>query len=314
VSTPDAADGATPTQPLRSVLCIGEAIVDLICERHLDGLEQAGAFVPHFGGSVANVALLAARAGARIALAGVVGADQWGHWLRGQLAREGVDVGRTRAIAGAATRVALVTVDGAGEASYTGYGESPGRLAAALGDELDRAVDDCAGLFLSSDTLVAAEDRELTLRARELALAAGRPVVLDPNVRLHRWSSRADAAATTNACVPDAVLVCTNLAEAALLTGEDEPERAALALLKAGARNVAITLGADGAILRGQLRRDVPGVPARVLSTVGAGDVVTATLLARLESSDWYEPALAAGLGDAVAAGARACERWGAVD
>ncbi len=46
------------------------------------------------------------------------------------------------------------------------------------------------------------------------------------------------------------------------MTGEDDPERAALALLKAGARIVVITLGAGGAILRGELRADVPGVPA----------------------------------------------------
>jgi sugar/nucleoside kinase (ribokinase family) len=67
-------------------------------------------------------------------------------------------------------------------------------------------------------------------------------------------------------------------------------------------------------VLRGKLKLDVPGVPARVLSTIGAGDVLTAQLLARLEASGWYEPVIAAGLREAVAASARACERWGAVD
>jgi hypothetical protein len=33
----------------------------LICGRPIDDLTEADAFVPHFGGSVANIAVLAAR-------------------------------------------------------------------------------------------------------------------------------------------------------------------------------------------------------------------------------------------------------------
>ncbi|MGH2842343.1 MAG: hypothetical protein ACRDKL_01975, partial [Solirubrobacteraceae bacterium] len=53
----------------------------MICERHVARLQEADMFVPHFGGAVANVALLAARAGARTSLAGGAGEDPWGHWL-----------------------------------------------------------------------------------------------------------------------------------------------------------------------------------------------------------------------------------------
>jgi fructokinase len=150
--------------------------------------------------------------------------------------------------------------------------------------------------------------------ARDTALALDRPVIFDPNLRLHRWRSRAEAAASANACVPGALLVRANAAEAALMTGEDDPERAAQALVKAGARLVVITLGAGGAILRGELRADAPGVPARVLSTIGAGDAFTGVLLARLALTGFYPAAVAAALRDAVAEGARACERWGALD
>jgi fructokinase len=51
-----------------------------------------------------------------------------------------------------------------------------------------------------------------------------------------------------------------------------------------------------------------------VLSTVGAGDALTGTLLARLALSGFYAPAVAAALGEAVAAAAAACERWGSLD
>jgi fructokinase len=139
-------------------------------------------------------------------------------------------------------------------------------------------------------------------------------VIFDPNVRLHRWPSRAEAAASCNACVSGALLVRANEAEAALMTGEEDAERAALALVKAGARLVVITLGAGGAILRGELRADAPGIPARVASTIGAGDALMGLLLARLAGTGFYPPAVAAALRDAVEAGARACERWGALE
>ena len=68
------------------------------------------------------------------------------------------------------------------------------------------------------------------------------------------------------------------------------------------------------AILRGELRADAAGVSAHVVSTVGAGDVLTGTLLARLAASDFYPSAVAAALPGAVEASARACERWGALE
>jgi sugar/nucleoside kinase (ribokinase family) len=300
--------------PTRGILCLGEALVDLICEQPVTEVGEADVFVPHFGGTVGNVALLAARAGAPVALAGGAGDDSWGEWLRAQLLDAGVDLERFELVPGLTTPLALVTVDRQGEPAYTLYGDALGTVVSALGDGLLEAVEESAALFISSNTLVGRAERELSMRAHALAADRKRPIIFDPNLRLHRWSSRADAAASANACVRGTLLVRANAAEARLMTGEDDLERAAAALLKGGARNVVISLGADGAMLRGRFKADVPGVPARVISTIGAGDVLTATLLARLAGSDFYEPAIAAGLRDAVAASARACERWGAVD
>lgn len=306
--------GSPSTAGRGCVLCLGEALVDMICERPVGSLREADMFVPHFGGAIANVALLAARAGAGVALAGGVGDDPWGLWLRDQLAQAGVELDWFKTIPELKTPLALATVDAHGEATYAIYGDSIAAVTHALSDSLEQAVRACSGLFISSNTLVGRAEREVTMRARQLALELDRPLVFDPNLRLHRWSTRADAAASANACVPGALLVRANAAEARLLTGEEDLERAALALRKAGARNVVISDGAAGAILRGKLRLDVPGVPARVISTIGAGDVLTATLLARLATTGFYEPAIAAALRDAVALAAQACERWGAVD
>lgn len=295
-------------------LCVGEALVDLVCETPVGSLAEASGFVPHFGGAVANVAIGAARRGADVALAGGVGDDAWGAWLRERLEAEGVALDWFTHAADARTPIAFVTVDAAGEPSFTIYGEGLETALATLGERLLEAVDACDALFLSSNTMVSEEERALTLGAHERALAAGKPVVVDPNLRLHRWRSTAAATAVVGRCVRGAFLVKCNAFEAQALTGERDVEAAAASLLAAGAQHVVVTLGAQGAILRGGgLDRAVPGVPARPVNTTGAGDAVTGVLLAALGRTGFYPAALAAMLPDAVEAGARATERHGAV-
>jgi len=296
------------------VLCLGEALVDLIPHQALADVSAAREFVPHFGGAVANVAVLAARAGAHVALAGGAGRDAWGRWLRARLEHEGVDTSLFELIDGAQTQLALVVVDADGEPAYEIYGEGIATVVHALADRLESAVQRSAALFLSSNTLAGEEERVVMQRARELALEDAKPVIFDPNLRLHRWPSPAEAAAAANTCVPGALLVRATVAEAALMTGESDPERAASALVEAGARLAVITLGPDGALLRGELNADVPGVPARVLSTAGAGDALTGVLLARLAAAGFDPEAVARSLPEAVEASARACERWGALE
>jgi fructokinase len=296
-------------------LLLGEALVDLVCERPVNSPAEADAFVPHFGGAVANVAVTAARHGANVALAGGAGDDAWGEWLRAKLEHEGVDLGYFRLQRDTRTPVAFVTVDEDGEPSFTIYGEGIETVVRALGDDLRAAVDASDAFFFSSNTLVAEEERELTMGARARALELGKPVVFDPNLRVARWDdSPGRAAEVARHCVPDALLVKCNREEARLLTGERDPEHAAASLLKSGAKHVVITLGADGAMLRGGgMALDVAGAQARVVDTTGAGDAVTGVLLARLHATGYYPPAIAAALPDAVREGARVTERWGAV-
>ena len=51
-----------------------------------------------------------------------------------------------------------------------------------------------------------------------------------------------------------------------------------------------------------------------MLSTLGAGDAFMGVVLAALCKTDFYPPAIAAALPDAVEESARACERWGALE
>jgi sugar/nucleoside kinase (ribokinase family) len=295
-------------------LLLGEALVDLICERPVPSLVEADGFRPHFGGAAANVAVGAARAGADVALAGGAGDDAWGAWLLSRLEDEGVGLEWFDLLPGVLTPVAFVAIDEGGEPSYAIYGDTIQAVVEALEPRLLDAVGACDALFLSSNTLVGERERALTFAARDRAIELGRPLVVDPNLRLHRWGSAARAAAEARDLCRGAFVVKCNRDEARLLSGEEDLEAAAEGLLAAGAEHVVITRGADGAMLRGGgMRRDAAGQPVQPLSTVGAGDAFTGVLLARLAATGFYAPAIAAALPDAVGEATRAVQRWGAL-
>jgi fructokinase len=297
-------------------LCFGEALVDLICQRPVTSLAEADAFVVHLGGVSANVAVVAARAGGDVALAGGAGEDPWGGWLHDRLAAEGVGLEWFRLAGGQATGVAFVTIDAHGEPTYVVHGQGGGAAMSGRKKALLEAVESTDALFFGSNVLVTKAEAALAAAARERALELEHPIVFDANIRLGRWGGNPGrAGAESGACVPGAFLVKCNVLEARLMTGESHPQAAAASLLAAGARHVIVTLGARGAILRGKgLRRDITASPAKLVSTVGAGDVFSGVLLAALGKTDFYPPALAAALPDAAEEAARACERWGALE
>jgi sugar/nucleoside kinase (ribokinase family) len=294
-------------------LCLGEALVDLVCERPVSDWDEADSFVPHFGGAVANVAVAAAGVGAEVALAGGAGEDPWGRWLRDRLRDAGVDLRWFRLLPGVATPVAFVLIDFDGEPRYQIYGQGIEAIVGSAGPRLPEAIADSQALFFSSNTLADEGQRRLTMLARERALATGRHVCFDPNLRLHRWPAIEPAVSACRQCLDGALLVRCNREEAELLTGEPDPERAARALVGAGARLAVVTLGPDGALLRGEVSADASPRPARVVSSMGAGDALMGTLLGRLGLGGWEPEAAAAALDEAVEAAARATERWGAV-
>ena len=73
------------------LICLGELVIDMfpaeVGRRHA----EVSAFRPVPGGAPANVAVAAARLGARAAFIGKVGDDPFGHFMADVLAREGVE-------------------------------------------------------------------------------------------------------------------------------------------------------------------------------------------------------------------------------
>src|SRR5215467_2096871 len=111
----------TPPTPPR-VTVVGSLNTDIsLAVPHLPGpgetVLSAASAVIGGGGKGANQAVAAARLGAAVRMVGCCGDDEFGARLRAGLAAERIDVTGLRAIPGAVSGLALITVDPAGENS-----------------------------------------------------------------------------------------------------------------------------------------------------------------------------------------------------
>ena len=308
----------SPDRDRGPILCLGEAIVDLVSEGELDSPVDAASFRPHFGGALANVAVAAARAGGSAALAGGVGDDRWGAWLRRRLEAEGVDLRWFGSVAGLQTPLAFVTFDRAREPVFEIYGDGIDAAVHSVAESLGVAVGGAGALIFGSNTLVGEPERELTLEARRLAIEARVPVLFDPNLRPNRWRDLDRANELCRQAVAGTFIVRANLDEARAITAagdEASADDAARALCELGARTAVVTMGPDGAIARGEAEAEVTPAPAvEVVSPLGAGDAFLGALAAGAARGAWTPKAVAEALQEAVEAGTRACLSWGALE
>lgn len=296
----------------RPIACLGEAIVDLICERNLRAGEEPDLFVPWPGGALANVAVSIARHGAGAALVGGVGGDRWGSWLSTGLEAEGVDTRWLATLPGADTPVALIEFDDRNEPSFQVYGEHIGPTMAATSEFLEQAVISSDALVIGSNTMVGVTEREITRRAVDTASAAGRPIMLDPNYRPNRWPSAEPAREFCTELIAASTVVKLNFGEAALLTGIEDPLTAAREIAAQGPKLVVVTAGAGEIVTTGAVETSFRPIPAETVSPLGAGDAFMGALAAGLSGIGWEYDRVAEILPAAAVGAAAVCARWGA--
>ncbi len=252
------------------------------------------------GGKGANQAVGAARLGAKTAIVGRVGDDEFGSRLLAGLKTNHVDTRFVTITEGASSGIAVITVDDQGEnaicvSSGANFRVAPADVDAASG-MIGRAKVCLLQLELPIDTVT---------HAIKLCRKAGVEVILDP------------APAPIDA--PDALfevdVITPNLTEADTLTHksprnhERETRAVAAALTARGARNVVLKLGERGALVcDGDTCEHIPGRKIKPVDTTAAGDAFTAALgFARVRGQSLMEATKLAN-----AAGAAACLRFGA--
>ena len=260
------------------ITTIGEILIDLTQTGESD--QGVPLFAAYPGGAPANVAVAAARLGARTAFVGKVGQDGFGSYLLRVLRENGVDVTGVHTDR-ASTSMAVVSVSSGGERSFRFMRGADANLSP---DEIDEGwVDRSRILHFGSVSLTAGMSRSATIFAARRAHKTGKLVSYDPNYRPSLWRGREEAMQWLQIPLPLANLVKVSLEELPLLTGSQDLERGTWILEDMGVQLSVVTLGSEGAFYRWQGRTGrVPGVPVKVADTNGAGDTFLGALLCRL--------------------------------
>lgn len=261
----------------------GEAIVDLtmrvsaLPERGADMLAESASV--QVGGGF-NVMAAAVRQGMPVVYGGGHGTGPWGDLVRTALAAEGISILRPRD-PDADTGFDVAFVESDGERTFV---TSLGAETASSWDVVAAAPGDF--VYVSGYGL-AAPASGAVLAAWAAALAPEVIVFVDPGPLVRDIGDLDTVLARCDWC-------SCNQREAALLTGADDPRRAASRLLERTSRSgVIVRAGAAGCVIA--TRDGLESIPAprvEVADTTGAGDAHAGVFLA----------ALAAGLAPAAAA------------
>ena len=288
---------------------LGEVLVEVMRPGPDQPLDREGVFEgPFASGAPAICAAAAARLGAPVRFAGVVGDDAFGRLCRRRLDELGVDTTPLRTSVTAATGVAFVAYRSDGEREFVFH--LPRAAASELGPrDVDAlAPASLAWLHVSGSSLGVSDPMRAACEeaARRVAEAGG-TVAFDPNLRAE-LADPTEARALCQGVLRHARVVLPSGSEAALLTGADDARTGCRALLAQGAEVVVLKRGAEGCTVFTSdgppAGTDVPAAPAVVRDATGAGDVFAAGLaVARLEGRSALDAARFASAAAAEAIG-----------
>ena len=269
------------------ITSIGEILIDMT-QTHMDGNG-----IPHFaanpGGAPANVAVAAAKLGIETGFVGCVGDDAYGRLLRDTLIRFGVSVDGLQMTKRANTTLAIVTVDGKGERSFSFY-RRPGADTMIDADQAIGAIAGTDMLHFGSVSLTDPACRDAVVSTVQAAKKAGALITYDPNYRAALWEHEDAAVLQMRAVLPLCDIVKISDEETMLLCGVQDPAAALEKLMALGVRLAIVTLGAHGAMWRfGEWTDTVPGFSVKVADTNGAGDTFFGAFLSRIAARGGLE-------------------------
>jgi fructokinase len=303
------------------VLCIGEALIDMICTDRGSRLSDGQNFLKKAGGAPANVAAAIAALGGQVDMAAKVGKDPFGQHLIDLMSEMGVNTKWVIQDPNAFTTFAFVSLMEDGERDFYFNRGADGQLSMA----------DLAGLNLKEYDIVhfgsatgflpgplQATYIDLLNKAKE----AGALISFDPNYRHLLFPNNTSSFITQSwhyiaAC--DFFKLSDE--EALLITGLDTVDAAAAVLRTKTNAVFAITLGKEGTLLSTSNGTEIiASIPITAIDATGAGDAfVGAVLYQLLGTTPNALPTLPIEswrimIANANKAGARTCEYMGAME
>ena len=303
------------------ILCIGEALIDMICTDKGKSLAEGNNFLKKPGGAPTNVAAAIAALGGEVALAAKVGNDPFGQQLISVMESFGVSTKWMLKDTEHFTTFAFVSLMEDGERDFVFNRGADGELSSTEIEAID--LDDYSIIHFGSATgflpgpLQAAYQRLL-----QKAIQKNIFISFDPNYR-HLLFRNATQSFIDQSW--DFLEVCHFFKfsdeEAMLITGTASLNEAVAVLLEKTRSIFAITLGKEGTLLGfGGKTELVRSIPVKPVDTTGAGDAFVGAVLYQLSDKNlrairllslenWKEIIF-----NANKAGARTCEYLGAME
>ena len=254
-------------------------------------------------GDTFNTAVYIRRLGWPVGYVTALGDDPFSERIRHALTSEGIAAGHVLRNPERSPGLYAVNLDANGERSFTYWRETSAARAFFVtpGSEAAmRWIGEAGALYLSGISLsLFDQDGHERLAAAAAAIRErGGHVIFDTNYRPRGWPDPATARQAVETFGPFVSVALPTFEDEALLFGDAAPEETARRWLEAGALEVVVKHGADGALVGDREWVPVPS-PEKPVDTTGAGDAFNAAYLAaRFEGAS---PVTAARHGHALA-------------
>lgn len=303
-----------------SVLCIGEALIDMICTDKGSSLTDGQNFLKKPGGAPTNVAAAIGALGGSVALSAKVGNDPFGKQLKQVMADFHVNTDHLLLDKNHFTTFAFVSLMLDGERDFVFN----------RGADAELTVEEVSAIDLSNTQIIhfgsatAFLDGPLNAAYYQLLESAktlGKTISFDPNYRHLLFGDKQESFIKQSwIYLKQAHFSKLSDEEAMLITGKTTLEEAAANLLVNIPGVFTITLGKDGTLLglNGQTYI-IPSIPIKPTDTTGAGDAFVGAVLYQLDNASLNPANLGFDewnkiIQNANKAGARTCEYMGAME
>ncbi|HVF97053.1 MAG TPA: carbohydrate kinase [Flavisolibacter sp.] len=303
------------------ILCIGEALIDMICTDAGTSLSEGEHFIKKAGGAPTNVAAAITALGGQVLLAAKVGADPFGQQLIDVMKEFGVSTEYMVVDEKHFTTFAFVSLMKDGERDFVFNRGADGRLSEE--DVKDINLDDCSIIHFGSATaFLPGPLQQAYVSLMQTARAKDIFISFDPNYRhLLFRNNRESFIEQSWTFLRSCHFFKVSDEEAMMLTDRTSVGEAATVLSEGTSATFAITLGKDGTMLvHADERIIVPSIEVNPVDTTGAGDAFVGAMLYQLR--DFSLPVIQALsmeewkrlVANANKAGARTCEYMGAME
>jgi sugar/nucleoside kinase (ribokinase family) len=271
---------AEKSRPMRTVVTLGEILVEIMATRRGQSFREAGTLVgPYPSGAPAIFIDQVARLGQPCGMIGCVGDDDFGVLNVERLQADGVDVSAIAVHPDVPTGHAFVTYEESGDRHFV----FNIRHSASGHIRLDAAAE---GLLARADhfhvmgtSLISPAVMDAMRTAIRTVKARGGTVSFDPNSR-KELAKGSDLAAFTNDILAVADLVMPSGPELRILTGIADEDAAIASLLGRGVGAVVVKRGAAGASYHDREGTVfAPAFPVEEVDPTGAGDCFGATFV-----------------------------------